>query len=49
MSPDSLFGHQCLSWLYYNFGEYESGLEYATKGRDIALEHAMFYGATLDR
>lgn len=49
MSPDSLFGHQCLSWLYYNSGEYESGLEYATKGRDIALEHAKFYGATLDR
>ncbi|KAM3588689.1 Superkiller protein 3 [Umbelopsis sp. WA50703] len=49
MSPDSLFGHQCLSWLYYNSGEFESGLEYATRGRDIALENAKFYGTTLDR
>ncbi|KAI9360280.1 hypothetical protein BD770DRAFT_385224 [Pilaira anomala] len=33
--PNSLFGYQCLSWIYYESKEYETGLEYATKGKDI--------------
>ncbi|CAO3617593.1 unnamed protein product [Mucor hiemalis] len=34
-SPNSLFGYQCLSWIYYESKEYETGLEYATKGKDL--------------
>ncbi|KAG1145173.1 hypothetical protein G6F37_001194 [Rhizopus arrhizus] len=33
--PYSLFGYQCLSWIYYDSKEYETGLEYATKGKDL--------------
>jgi tetratricopeptide (TPR) repeat protein len=33
--PDSLFGYQCLSWIYYESKEYETGLEYATRGKDV--------------
>ncbi|KAL9546009.1 hypothetical protein MBANPS3_006873 [Mucor bainieri] len=33
--PDSLFGYQCLSWIYYESKEYETGLEYATRGKDL--------------
>lgn len=33
--PNSLFGYQCLSWIYYESKEYETGLEYATKGKDL--------------
>ncbi|KAG2200071.1 hypothetical protein INT47_007716 [Mucor saturninus] len=33
--PNSLFGYQCLCWIYYESKEYETGLEYATKGKDL--------------
>lgn len=33
--PDSLLGYQCLSWIYYESKEYETGLEYATRGKDL--------------
>ncbi|CEP11408.1 hypothetical protein [Parasitella parasitica] len=33
--PDSLFGYQCISWAYYDSKEYETGLEYATRGKDL--------------
>ncbi|GAB5589005.1 Superkiller protein 3 [Umbelopsis nana] len=49
MAPESLFGYQCLSWLYCDSAEYESGLEYATKGRDLVLQDARTYGRLLDR
>ncbi|KAI9468081.1 MAG: hypothetical protein EXX96DRAFT_591852 [Benjaminiella poitrasii] len=34
-TPDSLFGYLCVSWIYYKSKEYETGLEYATRGRDL--------------
>ncbi|KAG0175013.1 Superkiller protein 3 [Apophysomyces sp. BC1021] len=33
--PDSVFSYLCLSWIYHDSREYETGLEYATRGRDI--------------
>lgn len=49
MAPESLFGYQCLSWLYCDSGEYESGLEYSTKGKELVLQDAKVYGRLLDR
>ncbi|KAI7899235.1 uncharacterized protein BX663DRAFT_521900 [Cokeromyces recurvatus] len=34
--PNSLFGHLCVSQIYYESKEYETSLEYATQGRDLA-------------
>ncbi|KAI8576073.1 hypothetical protein K450DRAFT_258770 [Umbelopsis ramanniana AG] len=49
LAPESLFGYQCLSWLYCDSKEYETGLEYSTKGRDLVLQDAKNYGRLLDR
>ncbi|KAI8982528.1 hypothetical protein BDB01DRAFT_851026 [Pilobolus umbonatus] len=48
-SPFSLFGYQCLSWSYFHIKEYESGLEYATKGRDLVLKMTKDTGIPLDK
>ncbi|KAI8329610.1 hypothetical protein EDC96DRAFT_489511 [Choanephora cucurbitarum] len=33
--PQSVFGYICLCWIYYQSKEYETGLEYATRGREL--------------
>ncbi|KAI9022171.1 hypothetical protein CLU79DRAFT_719153 [Phycomyces nitens] len=33
--PKSLYGYQCLSWIYYESKEFDNGLEYATRGREL--------------
>lgn len=33
--PDSIFGYLCVSRIYYEAKEYETGLEYATRGKDL--------------
>ncbi|KAI7868094.1 hypothetical protein BDF14DRAFT_1912212 [Spinellus fusiger] len=35
LSPDSLYGYQCLSWIYLDAKEFETGLEYAKQGREL--------------
>lgn len=35
IAPNNLFGYLGLCWIYYDCKEYETGLEYATKGRDL--------------
>ncbi|RUP47706.1 hypothetical protein BC936DRAFT_145426 [Jimgerdemannia flammicorona] len=47
--PSSLFGYQSLSWLYHDQRDYESGLEYATKGRDLVQQSVAELGRLLDR
>ena len=47
--PGSLFGYQCLSWIYYECKEYETGLEYATKGRDLVRKKGRETGRTLEK
>ncbi|KAI9489583.1 hypothetical protein BDB00DRAFT_842592 [Zychaea mexicana] len=47
--PGSLFGYQCLSWIYYECKEYETGLEYATKGRDIVRKKGRESGKALEK
>jgi hypothetical protein len=49
LAPESLFGYQCLTWLYCDSSEYETGLEYATKGKDLVLQDAKNFGRLLDR
>ncbi|KAI9312434.1 hypothetical protein BX666DRAFT_2142351 [Dichotomocladium elegans] len=44
LCPVSLFGYQCLAFIYHNSKEYETGLEYATKGRDLVLKRAKDIG-----
>ncbi|KAI8379442.1 uncharacterized protein BYT42DRAFT_568792 [Radiomyces spectabilis] len=48
-SPDSPFAYQCLSWIYHDSQEYESGLEYATRGRDLVRKLSQELGITLDK
>lgn len=47
--PSSLFGYQCLCWIYYYSKEYETGLEYATKGRDLVLKRAKDMGSMQEK
>ncbi|KAI8140771.1 hypothetical protein BJV82DRAFT_621045 [Fennellomyces sp. T-0311] len=47
--PGSLFGYQCLSWIYYQCKEYETGLEYATKGRDLVRKKSRETGKMLEK
>ncbi|KAI9271925.1 hypothetical protein BDA99DRAFT_534395 [Phascolomyces articulosus] len=47
--PGSLFGYQSLSWIYYECKEYETGLEYATKGRDLVRKKGRETGKTLEK
>jgi hypothetical protein len=49
MRPNSLFGYQCLSWTYYNSKEYDTGLEYATKGRDLVKKYKTDTGILLTK
>ncbi|KAI9307176.1 hypothetical protein BJ944DRAFT_238079 [Cunninghamella echinulata] len=39
----------CLSWIYYNSNEYESGLEYATRGRDLVKKFDIDTGIFLKK
>ncbi|RCI03355.1 Superkiller protein 3 [Rhizopus stolonifer] len=46
--PYSLFGYQCLSWIYYDSKEFETGLEYATKGKDLVGKIRSEWGVSLN-
>ncbi|CEJ03839.1 hypothetical protein RMCBS344292_17814 [Rhizopus microsporus] len=46
--PNSLFGYQCLSSVYYESKEYETGLEYATKGRDLVGKYKSEWGVIFE-
>ncbi|KAG2232766.1 hypothetical protein INT48_001120 [Thamnidium elegans] len=45
--PNSLFGYQCLCWIYYESKEFETGLEYATKGKDIVTKVKLETGISM--
>lgn len=44
--PDSIFGYLCVSWIYYHAKEYETGLEYATRGKDLVKKAKLEQGAS---
>ncbi|CAO3639771.1 unnamed protein product [Cunninghamella blakesleeana] len=48
-SPQLLCGYLCLSWIYYNSNEFESGLEYATRGRDLVKKFGIDTGILLEK
>ncbi|KAL0078663.1 hypothetical protein J3Q64DRAFT_1872086 [Phycomyces blakesleeanus] len=47
LSPRSLYGYQCLSQIYYESKEFDNGLEYATRGRELVNELAKETGKIL--
>lgn len=47
--PNSLFGYQCLCWIYYESKEYETGLEYATQGKDLVKKTKVETGVPLNK
>ncbi|KAI8975433.1 hypothetical protein BDF20DRAFT_606329 [Mycotypha africana] len=47
LCPNSLLAYLCLSWIYYQSKEYETGLEYATRGKDLVKKIKMEYGISM--
>ncbi|KAI9266008.1 hypothetical protein BY458DRAFT_512826 [Sporodiniella umbellata] len=46
--PYCLFGYQCLNLIYYDAKEFETGLEYATKGKDVVKKIKAEWGVPLE-
>ncbi|KAI8341483.1 hypothetical protein BC941DRAFT_510688 [Chlamydoabsidia padenii] len=49
LCPLALCGYLCLSWIYYNSHEYETGLEYATRGHELVLAFAKDAGQPMNK
>ncbi|ORX43026.1 TPR-like protein [Hesseltinella vesiculosa] len=47
-APNILCGYLCLSWIYHDSGEFETGLEYATRGHELADQFVEGSGIPLD-
>ncbi|KAL1924268.1 uncharacterized protein VTP21DRAFT_7303 [Calcarisporiella thermophila] len=48
-APDSLYGYLTLSWLYHDSKDFETSLEYATRGKELVTENMKEYGRLLDK
>ncbi|ORZ18014.1 hypothetical protein BCR42DRAFT_412963 [Absidia repens] len=48
-NPQSLCGYLCLSWIYHDSNEFEAGLEYATRGREVTQKFAKDAGQPMQK
>ncbi|KAI8097505.1 uncharacterized protein BX664DRAFT_293076 [Halteromyces radiatus] len=49
LRPQSLCGYLCLCWIYHDSNEYETGLEYATRGRELVQKFIKDAGQPMEK